>query len=307
MLKLTIDQPSELIKVAHALSSEIRINILRLLNHHNLNINEIAEMLDIPVSTAAANIKVLENSGLILTELQPASRGAMKVCSRNFDDIHMILNTLVGFNQEYKLYEIEMPIGQYIDCEVVPTCGLASPTGLIVALDQPSEFFHPKRATAQILWFRQGYVEYRFPLGLPNNASVQAIQFSMELCSEAPSYDNHWPSDITLWVNGVEIGTWTSPGDFGDRRGKLNPDWWEVNNTQYGLLKTWRIDDTKSYLDNMTLSGVTLSQLKLQEKPFIDLKIGIKPDAVHKGGLNLFGKEFGDYPQDISMIIQYTT
>ena len=31
------------------------------------------------------------------------------------------------------------------------------------------------------------------------------------------------------------------------------------------------------------------------------VRIGVKEDAVHKGGMNLFGNGFGDYPQDIVM------
>lgn len=61
---------------------------------------------------------------------------------------------------------------------------------------------------------------------------------------EPPHYNNDWHSDITVWINNQEIGTWTVPGDFGDKRGKLNPDWWNADQTQYGLLKIWTINDT---------------------------------------------------------------
>ncbi|MEI3204121.1 MAG: hypothetical protein V8S73_05705 [Lachnospiraceae bacterium] len=37
----------------------------------------------------------------------------------------------------------------------------------------------------------------------------------MEICSEAPGYKEDWKSDLTLWVNDVEVGTWTCPGDLG--------------------------------------------------------------------------------------------
>jgi predicted transcriptional regulator len=33
--------------------------------------------------------------------------------------------------------------------------------------------------------------------------------------------------------------------------------------------------------------------------------VGIKPDAVHQGGMNLFGREFGDHDQNIKMTINY--
>ena len=303
MLKLTIDESDRLIKVAHALASEIRIAILKLLNFQKLNINELAEKLDLPVSTIASNIKVLEDSGLIKTELQSATRGKMKVCSRNFDDIHMILNLNIGHNDPKNYYELEMPIGHYVDCEVTPTCGIINQKGIE---DDPSVFYHPDRVSAQLIWLRQGFLEYRFPIPISGKANIQSLQFSMELCSEAPNYDHNWPSDITIWINGTEICTWTCPGDFGDRRGKLNPSWLRDNHTQYGLLKNWKIDDTGSYLDDVKVSSVTLKNLELHNKMYLTLKVGVKADAVNIGGINLFGKGFGDHNQDILMRMIYS-
>ena len=269
-----------------------------------MNVIELAEELGLPVSTIASNVRVLEGPGLINTELQPASRGKMKVCSRNFDDIHMMLNLSIGHNDPKHYYELEMPIGHFVDCEVHPTCGIINSNGL-VAEDDSLPFYHPKRITAQLIWFRQGFLEYRFPLEIGSKSIIQSLQFSMELCSEAPSYDHNWPSDITLWIDGREICTWTCPGDFGDRRGKLNPEWLRDNHTQYGLLKNWKIDDTGSYLDDVKVSEVTLSDLQLAGRKFLTLRLGVKAGAANVGGINLFGKGFGDFDQDIMMRILY--
>jgi predicted transcriptional regulator len=308
MFELNINEPDRLITVAHALSTRARIDMLRLLNTRNLNIVEIAEALSLPVSTVASNVKVLEGAKLITTELLPAVRGAMKVCSRSFDDIHMVLNNAFkGTETENALiYEIEMPIGHYSDCEVNPTCGMASQKEMIILEDEPASFYHPKHIGAQIIWFRKGYLEYLFPLTLPQNAKIDKLEFSMEMCSEAPNYDNEWPSDITIWVNGIDIGTWTSPGDFGGRRGKLNPTWWEDSATQFGLLKTWKLDNERTTLDMQKVSDVTIGQLNLMQKRNLRLRIGVKADAVHKGGINLFGRHFGDFEQEIMMRIHYS-
>lgn len=307
MLELSFNDPDRLVAVSHALSTRSRVDILRLLSARKMNVVEIAEALSLPVSTVANNVKVLEAAKLINTELLPASRGAMKVCSRNYDDIH------IGFNLEkavpkgaVRIYEMEMPIGHYSDCEVYPTCGMANSDGMLIREDEPASFYHPKHVSAQIIWFRKGYVEYLLPLELPPNARVDSLELSMEMCSEAPNYDNNWPSDISVWVNGVEIGTWTSPGDFGDRRGKLNPSWWLDWTTQYGLLKTWRIDAEKTTLDMNKVSGAKLSDLKLMHRPNVRLRIGVKAESVHQGGVNLFGRQFGDYEQDIVMKVHYS-
>ncbi|SEC75369.1 transcriptional regulator [Paenibacillus sp. GP183] len=307
ILRLSINNPDELIRVTHALSTDLRIKMIQLLNSKRMNVNEIAEALDIPVSTAASNVKVLEQAKLIETEFLPASRGAMKVCSRTYDDINIKLNSLIYERVDGKhCYEIEMPIGSFTSCEVSPTCGMINDEKAIIPEDSPAGFFHPNRFTAQLIWLRKGYLEYRYPLDLPSHVRIQSIQFSMEICSEAPNYDNNWPSDITLWINGVEIGTWTSPGDFGGRRGKLNPAWWLETGTQFGSLKTWSVDEIRSTLDNIELSDTNLLQLSLLSNSFVDLRIGVKEEARYKGGLNLFGKHFGDYEQDIVMKIYYT-
>ncbi|WP_413408800.1 ArsR/SmtB family transcription factor [Paenibacillus amylolyticus] len=306
MLELSFDDPDKLVTVTHALSTRSRVDILRLLILKNLNIVEIAEALKLPVSTVASNIKVLEAARLINTELLPASRGAMKVCSRNYDDIHIALNTEKALPKgDVQVYEVDMPIGHYSDCEVSPTCGMASADGMIIREDEPASFFHPKHIGAQIMWFRKGYVEYLMPLEIPTGARIESLELSMEICSEAPNYDHNWPSDISVWINGVDIGTWTCPGDFGDRRGKLNPAWWYEWSTQYGLLKTWRVDREKTTLDMEKISTVTLNQLNLQDTHKLRMRVGIKPDAVYQGGINLFGRQFGDYDQNIKMTLNY--
>lgn len=307
VLELSFDDPDRLVTVTHALSTRSRIDILKLLITRNLNIVEIAEILKLPVSTVASNVKVLEAAKLINTELLPASRGAMKVCSRNYDDIHIALNINRAIPKgNVEVYEVEVPIGHYSDCEVVPTCGMANAEGMIIREDEPASFYHPKHISAQIIWFRKGFLEYLLPLEIPAGAKIESLELSMEICSEAPNYDNNWPSDISLWVNGIELGMWTSPGDFGDRRGKLNPSWWLDWSTQYGLLKTWRVDNERTTLDMEKVSDVTLAQLNINQSPKLRMRIGIKPDAVYQGGVNLFGRQFGDHEQNIILKVNYT-
>jgi predicted transcriptional regulator len=76
--------------------------------------------------------------------------------------------------------------------------------------------------------------------------------------------------------------------------------------TQYGLLKTWKMDHDRTTLDMQKVSEVTIDQLGLLQKPNLRLRIGVKQDAVHKGGVNLFGRHFGDYDQEIVMKIHYS-
>lgn len=290
-------------QVFKALASDTRVRILDLLSDQLLNVSEIAEALDVPLSTANLHIKGLEDAGLLLTELKPASRGLQKVCARAFETIVIQLPRSRSFDQDTA--EFAMPVGAYVDCSVTPTCGLASETGIIGLFDDPASFYEADRVNAQLLWFHHGYVEYRFPNRLPTQTRLDSVSLSLELCSEAPLHDADWPSDITVWINNVEVGTWTCPADFGGQRGVLTPQWWESWNSQYGLIKVWQVNNEGSYVDGLQLSSTTLNNLQIPEHSYIAVRIGVKPDANHVGGINIFGSRFGNYPQDILLSFRY--
>ncbi len=285
--------------VLKALASDKRIAILRFLGSNSSSVNEIAEALDLPASTATMHVNALEEAGLVLTALKPASRGLQKICARAHDQVLIMLPE--GARSSENTVDINMPIGAYVDCRVRPTCGIASERGIIGQFDDPDSFYDPERVNAQLIWFKQGYVEYRFPNRMPRNALLHSIQFSLELCSEAPLHNDVWPSDITLWINDIEVGTWTSPGDLGGDRGALTPTWWEEWNSQYGLLKMWKVTQKGSFVDGVQISQVTLDDCGIGHGGFVSVRLGIKEDAANIGGLNIFGRHFGNYPQDIVM------
>ena len=303
-LELSIEQKDEIFPVAHALASHVRLDIIEALSHRNLNVNELATALEIPLSTAALNVRVLEEAGIIQTHHQPGIRGAMKLCIRKLDSLQIEL--LATGKRNENTVSMQMPVGGYSLCEVHPGCGLAGTHGSIGVDDEAQTFYHPDRHQAQLLWFSKGYVEYHF--GAPKlEAMPLSVEVAFEACSEAPHDENHWRSDISLWVNGAEVGTWACPGDFGGRRGLLNPPWWPDQSTQFGQLKIWRITVEGSTLDGIPVSGVTLQDLALEASPYIAVRIGVKPDAAYAGGVNLFGEEFGDYPQAIVLSVTQRT
>ncbi len=296
---LVVD-PEEDLEVLKGLASAIRVKILKLLHIEGpLNGNDIAEKLSLPQSTVSTNIQILEGAGLIRTETQKARKGNQKICHSTFDEV------LVMFKEDISpvnsnAIEVSMPLGLYTSCEVSAPCGLCSVDGIIGLLDVPNTFLDPERMKAGLIWFTQGYLEYQFP----NNAklaqnTIEVMEFSMELSSEVPGTSADWPSDITLSVNGTEIGTWTSPGDFGDKRGVYTPSWWKLKGSQYGKLKSWKVTHSGTYVDGVKISPVSLKDLDVQTHHSIRLRIGVKEDARHPGGVNIFGRGFGNYDQDI--------
>ncbi len=302
---LVID-PEERPDVLRGLASPARVRILRLLHRNDgVNVNDIAETLGLPQSTVSSNLQVLEQAGLIRTETQKGRKGHQKVCFAAFDEV------LVTFRDDFEraqanVIEVAMPIGLYTRCEVSAPCGLCSPESIIGLLDVPETFLNPDRMNAGLMWFTRGFVEYQFP----NNArltgkAVTALEFSFELSSEVPGTSADWPSDITVAINGREVGVWTSPGDFGDMRGVYTPDWWKLKGSQYGKLKSWRVTPDGAFIDGVRISPLTLAELDISAHHSIRLRIEVKPDARHPGGVNVFGRGFGNYDQDI--LLRLTT
>jgi predicted transcriptional regulator len=294
--------PDRQFDVVRGLASPVRIKILRLLRRNgSLNVNQIAEMLGLPQSTIATNIQILEDAELIATEIIKASKGQQKICSARFDEVIIRLDG-EETNRNKNVIDVEMPLGLYTSCDVSAPCGMCSGESIIGMLDVPDLFLDPSRVHAALIWFDRGYVEYKFP----NNAKVLKaevgeLEFLLELSSEVPGTNVEWPSDITLWVNNVKIGTWTSPGDYGDRRGTHTPRWWKMEGSQYGILTRWRITPVGTFLDQQKLSDVKIRDLALPEHHSIRLRIGVEEQAAHPGGINIFGKGFGDYDQNILM------
>lgn len=289
-------------RVLRAAASDARAEILKLLQDRTLNVSEIAVALGTTMSATSEHIKVLSEAGLITTELTPGTRGLQKACGRAVDAIVLDLPRPVP--DAGKVIELTMPVGAYADFDVHPTCGLVGVSGAIGMFDDARSFYEPARTDAQLLWFHHGHVEYRFPNRLQRNERVTSLQLTMEVCSEAPLHNADWPSDIVVSINGTELGAWTSPGDFGDQRGAFTPDWWSTANTQFGLMKVWQVTPAGSFIDGVRLSDTTLSDLDLTAHDFISVRVSVAADAANVGGVNIFGRSFGNYPQDIVLRIQ---
>ncbi|CAM3700103.1 helix-turn-helix domain-containing protein [Deinococcus frigens] len=290
--------------VVHAINSETRLSMLSLLSHSPMNVSELTAAIGLPHSTVNFNLKLLEEAGLLEVQYMPGTRGRQKLISKRYEEI-LIKLPGAAVSAQHDVVEISMPIGNYRRSDVVPTCGLATESKLIGLVDDARSFFEPEHVFAQIIWFRHGTLGYDFPNNLPHGAEASELELSLELCSEAPEHDLDWPSDITVWVNDTEIGTWTSPADFGGVRGKNTPLWWPINHTQHGVLKRFKINREGSFIDGKQVSETPIEQLGLTAQPQIQVRVGVKDDARYKGGVNLFGHKFGNTEQDLLMRLWY--
>ena len=286
-----------------ALGSEVRLQILKiLLENDQMSMNQLANELNISNGALTGHIKKLEECGLISTSNESAVHGNQKMCSIIQDRIIVDITKPIDYTN---VFSTQIRVGQFSSHNVCPTCGLATSESVVGVLDDIRYFDHPDRFNADIIWFTKGYVEYALPNLIPVNQKISQLSISMEISSEAPGIDNNWPSDISFYINDILVGVWTSPGDYGEVRGMLTPDWWPPNWNQYGLLKLLVINHRGTYIDGLKISDVTTNTLKLDYTSTIRFRMAVEEDATHVGGLTLFGRSFGNYSQDIQVSINY--
>ncbi len=284
-----------------ALASEVRVQILELLAVEDLNIKQLAEKIGISSSIMTRHVQKLESAGIIKSSMVTVNGASHKKCVLMEAEYRL---QLPHRDVKQNIHEVSIPVGHYSDIQVRPTCGLATEENIIGYFDEPKFLMDPQRVNAQILWFTQGYVEYRFPNYILPDQTLEEINISMEISSEAPGYNDEWPSDIAFFLNGIHLFDWTCPGDFGRRHGVLTPMWWQAN--QYGMLKLIRIDRTGTYLDEARLSDVTIADVG-NDQNFWRLKLEVGEQAKHVGGLTIYGKKFGNHNQDILVRTFFST
>ena len=300
-LMITPDDGAEVLK---CLAAPARLSILKILHAKgSLNVNEIAELLDLPQSTTSTHINQMEEAGLIRTEVQKARKGSQKICHAVHDEI--VLSFSRPSETVDETIEVSMPVGLYSGYEVFAPCGMCSNEAIIGYLDNPDTFLSPERMKAGLVWFTRGFVDYQFPNNARiKGAPVRELELLMELSSEVPGTSANWPSDITISINCQPIATWTSPGDFGDHRGKFTPDWWKLRGSQYGVLKSFRVTEGGTFIDGVRVSDTNLDDLDLLQHRSIRLRIEVPDTAEHPGGINIFGRGFGNYDQDIVLRVK---
>ncbi|MGI6017785.1 MAG: ArsR/SmtB family transcription factor [Marvinbryantia sp.] len=291
--------------VFQALASKTRVQIMNLIaGQDGISPKQISDNLNIPVSTLTSHLNMLCDCGFIFMKEISTKHGHQKQCFLSPSSEQLLISLDFPTSTQNN-YWADVPIGNYGCFQITPLCGLATPDFFIGALDDPRYFAHPDRFHAEILWFTSGYLEYALPNFIPHNTVIHQLSISMEISSEAPGFNEEFPSDITFFLNGTKIGTWTSPGDFGKRRGKLNPDWWYSFLNQYGLLKQLVINQEGTFLDGEKLSDVTVNSLSLTSESLLFFRIAVLENARHVGGCTLFGRSFGDYKQNIQIEISY--
>lgn len=296
---MQLDISDDSLSVYEALASSVRLKIIRLLSERPMSVKELATALNLSSPIVTKHLNKLTEAELITSE----RIGHNKVSSLRVDTIAVKFPRQVY--PKFKVHKNVIPVGHYTEYSVAPSCGLAGQDGYIGKVDNPKYFMFAERMNAGMIWFNEGFVEYQTPNFVTKQEHLEMLDLSVELGSEFPFSNNTWPSDITFFINEQEIGTWRSPGDFSDIRGKYTPDWVPDNVNQYGILKILRITDHGTYLDGQPFTNVCLNDLPIDEDIWT-VRFEIKPNAKKSGGCTIFGKGFGNYDQNIELSAYYS-
>lgn len=284
-------------------SSEKKLRIIELLNDGPKNIGELANLLGVSSTIVTRHIRALEEAGVVQFNLSPGKRGLQKICSLAVKEVLLSFNSREESRNNQ--HTIELNIGDYAAYDVEPTCGLASEDNYIGLIDDARYFSNPKRRMSKLIWFQSGYIEYHIPsYEFDRNKNMKSINFSLELGSEYPGYKDEYPSDIYFHINDVLMGFWTSPGNFGSKKGLYTPEWFTCG-TQFGLLKNLTIKTDGTYIDGNKISEVNINDIGINNKDNLSFKISSPKTANHPGGVTIFGKGFGNYDQEIIITLTY--
>ncbi len=287
-------------KTCDGLANPIRVRIVRKLCEYPYlrPFNSLSRDLKIPKTTLNYHLSKLEEAGIIRCFYKNSQNKSTKMVSKIVNNISIDTKKVeIEEDHSKKSYLQEIPVGAY-DSYVGKELDYALENETIerAILSQ----YDTKRFTAKLIYAKEGVVTYKVSNAFSLVNGIDELIISLEICSEAPYYDNDYKSDITFWINDKEICTLITKGDYGDRKGKLNPDWWPRINTQYGELTTIKINNDGVYLKDVLVNrGITIKNLNILSNDFIKISIGNKDFTLNKGGFNIFGSEFGDYPQNI--------
>ena len=290
-------------KLGVALASPVRVAILSQLKSNETSVIELARQNMVSVSSIMFHLNLLKEAKLINIVTIKTNKGNKRIVNRACinANISMSIDNPNYYNNKY--YE-SMPVGCFTDAEFGNKSGFVGENAVIALYgDGP---FVPERFNARLVYLNYGFVEYSFNNGKFRNKEPLEISFALEICSEAPYYNNNFKSDITFYINNKKILTYTSPGDFGGRKGKFAPDFLSLNFSQFGLLKNIIVNKNGVYLENTKIdSNITIDDLKINESNCIKLKIESNLNDENPGGFNIFGKGSGDFQQDIEMNVIY--
>ncbi len=159
-----------------------------------------------------------------------------------------------------------------------------------------------------------GFVEYR--LKLPEGLDLSRVQTLMLICEVAakagrekvdwservnpqdyPQTDGKkFPTTVEVSLNGVKVATWNLPDDPADARGVLS-HWRGIERGSYGYLM-------RAEISLNSPEGVAIVN-RWRETGQLVIKFTVPWNAVHRGGVAIYGETMGCYPVEPTVLLKF--
>ena len=178
-------------------------------------------------------------------------------------------------------------MGNFFGFDAWAPCGLASHGHIIRKWDDPSSFCDVERVNAALVWTAFGYLEYRIPVDpLFIGKRITKVKIELEisphhmvrthkaLClpPDIPaSRITDDMSDVTFWVNGVEVGTQTVNLEDDRESAIYTPSWWRTLPYNGELMKI-SLNDGGCFINHRKTNPATGAEILALEERFLTLK-----------------------------------
>lgn len=304
---LYIKNLKEGLELFKTLGSDVRMRIVELLcENGEMNMNEIATALELTNGALTSHIRRLEECGIIQTVTECTGHGTQKICSIRTDQILLTADAETEA-KEVGVYDTEIRVSHFSDCSVSAPCGLCSGFSQIGLENDPRVFHHPERMQARMIWFADGYVEYRIPNMLTEDQKMSQMTFYFEISQDHMDSTEESLADVAFYLNGHRMCTWFTPPEFRMERGIYTPIWWNGQEKQSGVQKMIVVNSWGTYLEGVKCSNIGLREILQNSGEEIRFRFAVENQGKHQGGIVLYGAGFGNYNQDIRVRIHYTT
>ncbi len=298
------DDCDKIVNACQALGNKERFCILKRLLLTPMTLVEIVNEFGLSNSSVMYHLKLLIDAGFVKASYLPSKKGKTQLFYSSLYVLNIDFFKKV-FTPAFSTIRKSVPVGAYTDAYFDANFRIRDKDTNMCLRFNKNDVFNNQRFNANSLWTECGFVEYSFSndfIDENNISKLKRIDFSVEVCSEVFLYRNDYKSEIFFYINGIELCSFISSGDYGERRGKYTEEIIPPTNSQYGNYVNVAVTNEGVLLnEKLVNTAVTLSDLHLIKDNKIKFKLGNKKDSPQNGGFNIFGKGIGEHNIDIEL------
>ena len=180
LFELNIDKEEDkesILKIGIALSSPIRVAILKQVNERGKTLSELAKLNYVSFSSIVFHTKLLEEANLIRIKTIKVNNVYSKYVIKGCISINIHFNDVSFNTTETEKIEESMPVGCYTNANFGQNNGFVI-NGIFHSFYENTPFLND-RFKADLIYSSNGFVEYSFDNSKIKDKNVEEIMFSL--------------------------------------------------------------------------------------------------------------------------------